>query len=65
MSRKIKHEEMLEAAFWMVGNMDTDEDKAAWWKQFNSYWEETFLSNNGKAERAQKTSDLLWRELSK
>ena len=24
-------EQRLKAAVWMVGNMDTHEDKAAWW----------------------------------
>lgn len=30
----------LRAAVWMVGNMDTDEDKAAWWRTFDPVWKE-------------------------
>lgn len=63
----LTHEEMLEAAFYMVGNLDTKEDKDAWWKQFGDYWDKTFQvdnGKNGKAERAQKNSDILWKELS-
>jgi hypothetical protein len=28
----------LEAAVWMVGNNDTPEDKARWWKNFGHIW---------------------------
>lgn len=27
-------------AIWMVGNMDTEEDKAMWWHNFNRLWDE-------------------------
>jgi hypothetical protein len=30
----------LKAAVFMVGNMDTPEDKAAWWATFGPLWEE-------------------------
>lgn len=32
--------ERLKAAVWMVGNMDTEQDKAAWWATFGPLWEE-------------------------
>jgi hypothetical protein len=27
-------------AVWLVGNMDTEEDKAAWWKDFEDLWQQ-------------------------
>ena len=30
----------LMAAVWMVGNMDTDHDKCAWWATFDPLWKE-------------------------
>lgn len=36
----LNFEQRLLAAVWMVGNMDTPEDKAAWWATFRSTWEE-------------------------
>jgi hypothetical protein len=30
----------LMAAVWMVGNMDTEQDKAAWWANFEPLWNE-------------------------
>jgi hypothetical protein len=32
--------ERLMAAVWMVGNMDTDHDKRAWWATFDPLWKE-------------------------
>jgi hypothetical protein len=32
--------ERLMAAVWMVGNMDTDHDKCAWWATFDPLWKE-------------------------
>ena len=32
--------ERLKAAVWMVGNMDTPQDKAAWWATFDPLWKE-------------------------
>lgn len=32
--------ERLKAAVWMVGNMDTPQDKAAWWATFEPLWRE-------------------------
>jgi hypothetical protein len=32
--------ERLMAAVWMVGNMDTEHDKRAWWATFDPLWEE-------------------------
>lgn len=33
-------EQRLKAAVWMVGNMDTDEDKAAWWRDYGDLFKE-------------------------
>ena len=32
--------ERLMAAVWMMGNVDTDEDKARWWRTFGATWDE-------------------------
>jgi hypothetical protein len=32
--------ERLMAAVWMVGNMDTEHDKRAWWATFDPLWKE-------------------------
>jgi hypothetical protein len=46
----------LMAAVWMVGNMDTEQDKAAWWRTFGSVWQEV-ADNHG--ELAQAVADQL------
>ena len=30
----------LKLAVWMLGNVDTEEDKAQWWKNYGQLWEE-------------------------
>ena len=32
-------EQCLMAAVFMVGNMDTEEDKARWWKSYGKLWQ--------------------------
>lgn len=39
-------EQRLKAAVWMVGNMDTLEDKAAWWRTFEAVWQEVARDPN-------------------
>jgi len=34
------------AAVYMVGNMDTEEDKAAWWKDYGTLWKEVAADVN-------------------
>lgn len=60
MNKKLTSVEMLESAVWMVGNMDTPEDKAAWWKEFREFYDEYF--NHENAERAQMNFDILCRQ---
>ena len=47
----------LRAAVWMVGNMDTAHDKAAWWRTFGVLWEQV-AQHHG--EQAQQDADEMW-----
>lgn len=46
----------LRAAVWMVGNMDTDEDKRAWWRTFDPVWKEV-AEHHGV--QAQADADIM------
>jgi hypothetical protein len=46
----------LRAAVWMVGNMDTDQDKAAWWSTFDAVWKDV-AQNHGV--QAQADADIM------
>lgn len=46
----------LRAAVWMVGNMDTDQDRAAWWSTFDPVWKEV-AENHGV--QAQADADAM------
>lgn len=47
----------LRAAVWMVGNMDTEHDKAAWWRTFGALWEQVSCDHG---EQAQQDADAMW-----
>lgn len=49
-------EQRLKAAVWMVGNMDTPEDKAAWWEDFGELWNEVAADPD-----VQKYADEMFR----
>lgn len=40
----------LMAAVWMVGNMDTQQDRAAWWRTFGAVWQEVADHHGDKAQ---------------
>lgn len=40
----------LRAAVWMVGNMDTDQDRAAWWNTFDAVWQEVAANHGAEAQ---------------
>lgn len=54
-SRDQLMDELL-AAVWMVGNMDTDEDKRAWWRTFGLTWERVAHEHG---EHAQEVADRM------
>ncbi|MGR3177279.1 MAG: hypothetical protein ACUZ8E_04415 [Candidatus Anammoxibacter sp.] len=58
MTSDLTHQQRLEAAFWMVGNMDTPENKKAWWDDFGPYWND-FFDNPHSREQAQRVSDKI------
>lgn len=47
----------LRAAVWMVGNMDTEHDRAAWWRTFGALREQVSREHG---EQAQQDADAMW-----
>ena len=46
------------AAFWMVGNSDTDIDRKAFWNDFRDLWSDTFRYRDTR-RKAQFTADRM------
>ena len=57
-SRDQLMDELL-AAVWMVGNMDTEVDREAWWRTFGRTWERVALEHG---EHAQEVADRMAEE---
>lgn len=57
MEKQMDEIRQLRAAVWMVGNMDTDQDKAAWWSTFGTLWAQV-ASEHGA--QAQQDADAMW-----
>jgi len=53
--------ERLMAAVWMVGNMDTAHDKAAWWADYRAVWDEVAKEPRVQAW-ADRESERHWKE---
>ncbi len=57
MEKEVDEIRQLRAAVWMVGNMDTDQDKAAWWRTFGALWNQVAQAHG---EQAQQDADAMW-----
>lgn len=53
----LTYQQKLVAAVWMVGNMDTDEDKRQWWHNFGELWQH--IADN--EPEAQAYADRMFR----
>lgn len=47
----------LRAAVWMVGNMNTEHDRAAWWRTFGALWAQVAQHHGAQA---QQDADDMW-----
>jgi hypothetical protein len=57
MATELDEIRQLRAAVWMVGNMDTEHDRAAWWCTFGGLWAQVAREHG---EQAQQDADAMW-----